>query len=400
MSSYHYHARAKDGEIQKGIIEAPTEDVAAGILRDRGMEVIEIEEEKGKGFSLEFLEHISVRDFVVFARQLSVLIGAKVPLVQSLRTASRQTTHRRFQTILTAVADDVESGTKLSTALSRYPTPFDDFFINMVRSGETSGRLDEVLNYLADQKEKDYDLISKIRGAMIYPAFIIVGMFAVGIVMMVFVIPQLTGVLQESGAALPWTTRLLIGTSGFMQKYWLLVILLMLGSLVAFRSLLARSHEFRSGWDQVKVRLPLVGGILQKIYLVRFTRSMETLMAGGVDVVGSLRVAADVVGNAAYRDLLLATVKEVEDGNSMTSVLSKSALVPNMIHQMLSVGEETGRLKEILGKLTLFYAREVDNSVGNLVAVIEPLIMIVIGAAVGVIVSAIILPMYQLASQF
>lgn len=400
MPSYHYHARGKDGRMQKGIVEAPIEDVAAGILRDRGMEVIDLEEEKKRGFSLEFLTHIGVRDFVIFARQLSVLIGAKVPLVQSLRTASRQTVNRKFQSILGAVSDDVEAGTKLSVALSRYPVPFDDFFINMVRSGETSGRLEEVLGYLADQKEKDYDLISKIRGAMIYPAFIIVGMTAVGIVMMVFVVPQLTGVLQESGAQLPWTTRFLIGSSGFMQKYWLLLILLVLGALIAFRSLLVRSHEVRSAWDRVKVRLPLFGGILQKIYLVRFTRSMETLMAGGVDVVGSLRVAADVVGNAAYRDLLLATVKEVEDGNAMTSVLSKSALVPNMIHQMLSVGEETGRLKEILSKLTAFYGREIDNSVANLVAVIEPLIMVVIGAAVGVMVSAIILPMYQLASQF
>lgn len=399
MPLFHYHARDKDNKIRSGVIEAPTEDAASGILRDRGFEVMEMEERKKQSFAWAFLERISVKDFVVFARQLAVLIGAKVPVVRALQTAARQTTHRRFGAILGDVADDVESGTPFSLALSRFPRVFDDFFVNMVKSGETSGRLDEVLNYLADQKEKDYDLMSKIRGAMIYPTFIVVGMFLVGIAMMVFVIPQLTAVLQESGAKLPFTTRLLIGTSGFMQKFWWLLLLAAAGLSGGWRYALG-VHEFRSAWDRFKVRLPIIGGILQRIYLVRFTRSLDTLMAGGVDVVEGLRTASDVVGNAAYRDLLLQTMKAVEDGNAMTTVLAKSPLVPNMVHQMLAVGEETGRLREILAKLTSFYGREIDNSVTNLVSIIEPLIMIVIGAAVGLIVSAIILPMYQLASQF
>lgn len=399
MLVYYYQARDRAGQIISGSVEAPNEKIATDTLQDRGFEIIVLKETRRRYFSLSFLERVAVKDFVIFSRQLATLIGAKIPLVQSLQTVARQTANKKLQTVLKDVTENVESGSKLSAALARYPKVFDNFFINMIKSGETSGRLDETLTYLANQKEKDYDLMSKIKSAMIYPAFIIVSMFAVMVVLMVFVIPQLTAVLQESGAKLPFSTRLLIGSSGFMTNYWWLLLIFVTMLIFTWRYAL-RDQKVRFAWDYLKLRLPIVGPILQKIDLVRFFRSFETLVIGGVDIVDSLKVTSQVVQNLVYQDLIKRTVKEVEDGNSITAVFADSKLIPTMVNQMLGVGEETGRLTEILRRLTDFYTREIDNSVSNLVSVIEPVIMIVIGIGVGLIVSAIILPMYQLASAF
>ncbi|MDP3244915.1 MAG: type II secretion system F family protein [bacterium] len=400
MPNFRYQVKDAQGQVTSGVVEAPDERIAGDTLRDRGLEIIYLEKQEKSLFHLPLTGRIGARDFVFFSRQLSVLISASLPLVQALSTVARQTVNKYFQKIIQEAADEVEAGAKLSSALGAHADVFDDFFVNMIKSGETSGRLDEVLNYLADQKEKDYDLMSKIRGAMIYPSFIIVAMFGIGIVLMVFVIPQLTGVLLESGATLPLSTRILIGASGLMQKYWILFLAGLVGAAGGFRYTLKKNQTVRFVWDSLKLRLPIVGPIFQKIYLVRFCRSMETLISGGVDMVGALTVAANVVQNVVYKDLIARTVKQVEDGNPLTSVFSQSKLVPPMVNQMLSVGEETGRLTDILKKLSSFYTREIENGVANLVSVIEPLIMIIIGVAVGVIVSAIIMPMYKLAEQF
>lgn len=400
MPNFRYQVKDAQGQVSAGVVEAPDEKIAGDTLRDRGLEIVFLQKEEKPFFHLPLTGRIGAKDFVFFSRQLSVLISANLPLVQALSTVARQTDNKYFQKILQEAADEVEAGAKLSAALGSQSDVFDDFFVNMIKSGETSGRLDEVLNYLADQKEKDYDLMSKIRGAMIYPSFIIVAMFGIGIVLMVFVIPQLTEVLQESGATLPVTTRILIATSAVMQKYWILFLAGLAGLVFTFRYSLKKIQVARLAWDNFKLRMPIIGPIFQKIYLVRFCRSMETLISGGVDMVGALNVAANVVQNVVYKDLINRTVKQVEDGNPLTSVFSQSKLVPAMVNQMLSVGEETGKLTDILKKLNSFYTREIENGVANLVSVIEPIIMIVIGVAVGGIVSAIIMPMYKLASQF
>lgn len=399
MPRYHYHARDQKGKVVSGYIEADNEQFAADILRDRGFSVIDLILIKKRLPEITFLQKVGVKDFAIFARQLSILINAKIPLVDALRTLTRQTANKYLKEILAKVADEVEGGVKLSEAFAHYPKVFNNFFVQMIRSGETIGKLDEVLNYLADQQEKDYDLISRIRGAMIYPVFIILAMLGVGIAMLIFVIPQLTSVLQESGGELPFSTKLLISISSFFANYWIWLLILLILAILGFR-LLLRQKPVRIAWDNFKIRIPIVGKIYQKIYLVRLARSLETLLSGGVEIVEALKIVALVVGNFAYQELILQTAQEVAAGNSITSVFQKSKLIPPMVNQLLAVGEETGRMQEILGRLTNFYSREVDNSVSNLVSVIEPLIMIVIGVAVGLMVSAIILPMYRLASQF
>jgi type IV pilus assembly protein PilC len=320
-------------------------------------------------------------------------------LVQALRILVKQTTNHLFKRAISEIADEVEGGEKLSQALAHYPKIFSDFFVAMVRSGETSGRLDEVLNYLADEQEKDYDLVSKIKGAMIYPIFIVTGLVIVGAVMMIFVIPKLTEVLKESGKELPLSTRILIGTSEFMAHWWWLLIMAVFGIFFLVRYYLKTSNG-RFTWDLLKIRIPIFGRLLQRIYMVRMSRSLATLMNGGVPLTQSLEIVSDVVGNRVYQDIIHKTMKEVRDGRPMTAVLGVAKEVPLMFSQMISVGEQTGKLSAILEKLGDFYSREVDNMVTNLVSLIEPLIMVVLGVAVGIMVAAIILPMYNMASSF
>lgn len=398
MPTFRYRVKNKGGQLATGKVEAANLSLAEQALTERGLEIILLEEFRQR-FNLPFRGRVTARDLVIFSRQLSTLAGAKVTLVQALHTLVNQTASKELKKVLASVADDVEAGARLSFALAKYPRVFDSFFVNMIKSGETAGRLAEVLNYLADQTEKEYDLISKVRGAMMYPAFIIVGMIIISIVLLIFVIPQLTAVLLESGGELPLTTRLLIGASGLMKRFWWLVILGAIGLGVGFK-LGLRNLRFKERVDTFKLRIPILGTLLQKIYLARVTRSLQILLSGGVDVVGALEVVGGVVGNAYYERLIRETKREVADGNSINTVLVQSALVPPMVPQMLAVGEETGQLAGILEKLTNFYTREVDNGVTTLVSVIEPLLMVVIGVGVGLVVASIILPMYRLAGQF
>ena len=299
--------------------------------------------------------------------------------------------------IVAEIVSDVEGGMKFSSALAKHPLAFDDFFVNIVKSGETSGKLDEVLLYMADQMEKDYDLISRIRGAMIYPLFIVGGLFVVGLLMMIFVIPKITDLLKESKAALPLSTQMLIWVSSFLRNFWWLLILLAIGAFFLLRSLL-KTKNGKYAWDSIKLRMPVFGSLFQKIAIVRFARSLYTLISGGVTLPKGFKIVSDVVGNAVYKDLILETVKEVESGNPIASVFEKSPSVPIMVSQMLNVGEKTGRLDMILDKIAGFYSREIDNLLRNLVTLIEPIVMVVLGVGVGLMIAAIILPMYNLAS--
>ena len=399
MATFLYRAKDTSGRLISGKVSAASEELAQEVLNERNLQIVLLQEARER-FKIPLAIHrVTARDLVIFSRQLSTLVAANVPLLQSLRTLVTQTASRELARILGEVADEVEAGTRLSLALSRHPRVFDTFFVSMVKSGETAGRLGDVLNYLADQTEKEYDLVSKVRGAMMYPAFIVCGMIVVGVILLIFVIPKLTSVLLESGAPLPLTTRMLIGVSQFSKHYWWVFLILITGGIVAFKFGL-RKQEVRERFDKMKLQIPVLGTLFQKIYLARITRSLQILLSGGVDVVGSLSVVGEVVGNAYYERIIEETRREVEDGNPITGVFAQSPLVPPMVTQMLAVGEETGKLTSILEKLTAFYTREVDNSVTTLVSVIEPLLMVVIGLAVGVVVASIILPMYRLAGSF
>jgi len=399
MPYYSYKAKDETNETITGVVQAASQDVAADILADQGLTILSLAQEE-RGFfekSLKFLNRVKVKDLVIFSRQLSVIVSATIPLVQGLRILVNQTESPALKAVISEVADDVEGGAKLSAALSRHPEAFNNFFVNIIRSGETSGKLDEVLNYLADQQEKDYDLSAKIRGAMIYPAFIVTGLVIVGALMMVVVIPELTAVLTESGVELPTSTKILITTSNFLSSYWWGVLIILMAAVTALK-IVIRTKQGRYYWDGFKLRLPVFGQLSQKIILVRFARSLHTLTTGGVALTKSLDIVSSVVGNDIYRRLIKETALEVEDGNPIATVFLRNKQVPAMVSQMLNLGEKTGRLDDILEKLASFYSREVDNMVTNLVSLLEPLVMVLMGIAVGILVSAIILPMYNLAA--
>ncbi|PIS42030.1 MAG: hypothetical protein COT24_05740 [Candidatus Kerfeldbacteria bacterium CG08_land_8_20_14_0_20_40_16] len=400
MAIYDYKAKDLKGNTTTGAVEASSEMVAADLLKERDLIVLALSERKRKTLfqtSLGFLRRVPRKEIVVFARQLAVMISATVPIVKALRILTKQTENVAFKIILSEVADEVDGGARLSDSLARYPQVFDDFFAHMIKTGETTGKLDEILNYLADQKEKDYDLTSKIKGAMIYPIFILIGLFVVGAVMMIFVIPKLTGILAEAGAELPISTKMLIGTSNFLQYYWWMIIIFVIVVIALYR-IIARTEKGRMQIDLIKLKIPIFGNIYKKIYLTRFARSLSNLIASGVPLSRSLEIVADVVGNSTFKDLTRQTIKEVEDGNSIATVFAKSKIVPVMVSQMLTVGEQTGRIDKILNKLADFYAKEVENLVANLVSLIEPLIIVVLGAGVAVLVVSILLPLYSLST--
>lgn len=399
MAEFSYKARNKEGEVINGVVVAPSENIAYGILRDKRLTIVSLKEQKKlkifKGLS--FGSAVKAKDIVVFARQLSVMISSNVPIVRALRVLVRQTDNVHLKTVISDIADEVDGGAKLSQSMARYPKVFSNFFIQMIRSAETTGRLDEILEYLANQAEKDYDLKGKAKGAMIYPAFILGAFFLIGAGMMMFVLPQITGIFAESDVELPITTKIFMGASDFLLAYWWLVAIVIIGLFIGYRMLL-RTEAGRRRIDIAKIRLPIVGSIFSHLYLSRLTRSLSTLLASGVPLTKSLDIVADVVGNTLYHDLTKQTIKEVEAGASITTVYVTSKDIPIMLSQMMSVGEQSGQLDKILIKIADFYARELENALNNLTSLIEPVIMVILGVGVGFLVSAIILPLYNLSS--
>ncbi len=401
MAIFHYKARNQKGRVKTGLDVAVSETELIQRLRRQELEVFEV---KSAEALLQtkiqiFLNRPKGKDLAIFARQFAVMISANVPVVESLVILVEQTSNFGLKQIIASVAFDVNAGSLLSDALARHHRIFDNFFVNMVRSGETSGKLDEVLDYLADQTEKSYDTASKVRGAMIYPIFITVGMVAVGIVLMVYVIPNLTGMLEESGAQLPMATRLIIGASNFLTTYLWLIIVLVVALVFATRWYL-KTADGRRQFDNLKLHMPIFGKLFNYIALTRFTRSLSTLLKGGVTITKSLEVVSGVVSNVIYEEIIKRTLQSIEDGNPLSTVMNAEPVVPKMVPQMMAVGERTGKLDVVLDKVTDFYGSEMDKMLANLSALMEPIIMVIMGVGVGIMVAAVIMPMYNMASQF
>ncbi len=393
MPLFEYRARDKTGKVVIGTVEATGKKTAVETLRKHDLVIISIELKR----KIEIIPaRVSRKDLVVMSRQLATMLEAGLPIVIALKTLVRQTENPKLKDVLTDVAASVEGGTKLSLALAAYPKAFSNYFVSLVKTGETTGQLDKVLLVLADQQEKDYTLISEIRGALMYPIFIVVGLFVVGLLMIVMVIPQLTAILEEAGQELPIATRMLIGTSNFLTSYWWLVLIVILGIILAVRSYV-QTEEGRKWWDGLKLRLPLVGDLFRKIYVARFAGSLSGLIIGGTPIVEALKIAGDVTGSEIYKEVFYETSDAVRGGKPITSVIEKREEVPPMVANMMAVGEKTGKLGEILLVVNNFYTKEVDTSLKGLVRLIEPAVMIIMGIAVGIMVAAIIMPMYNLA---
>ncbi|HNZ51655.1 MAG TPA: type II secretion system F family protein [bacterium] len=397
---FRYEAIDSQGVNKVGLVEADTSQEAILLLNENGLSLLKLDVANVKTrITIPFLNRVSMKDVVVFARQFSIMISAGIAMVQALRILVNQTENPNLKKVIIEIADEVDGGATLSDCLAKRPKIFSNFFVSVTKSGERSGKLDEVLNYLADEIGKDYDMIAKIRGAMIYPAVVLVGMFAIGVVMMVFVLPKLMDVLTETGTALPLATRILIAVSNAITGYWWLILILFGGLIAAIRMALA-SRSGRRVFDVLVLRLPVFGKLFQKILLVRFCRSMNTLLLGGVTIENSLAIAGDVVSNLTYKDLIEKTIHSVEDGNSISTIFLESSLIPKMVSYMMQVGEESGKLDVIFNKVAEFYNREIDNMLANMMSLLEPLVMILIGVGVGIMVAAVIMPMYSMVGNF
>ena len=400
MAVYYYKARNKSGENIEGTVDAANQEAAASILLSRKLAILDISQKPRNYYvyllNSFLLNHVSGKDMVVFFRQLAVMLDSNMPLVRALRILVHQTKNEYFRNVIAGVADEVEGGSKLSSAMEFYPDVFSRFYVKIILSGETSGRLSEVMSYLADQREKDYDLTAKIRGAMIYPAFIVAVLLVVAFIVVVFVIPNITAILIAAGAPLPLITIILIDTSNIFRDFWWLILILVAVAVI-FWLYWIRTSKGRAMVDKLKLQVPIFGKIYQDVYVVRICLSFATLIKGGVPIAAALEVVKEVVDNVVYEQILVEAARNVDEGNPISEGLS-GTFIPLVVTQMISVGEESGRLEEILSKIADFYSREIDNTVRNLSNIIEPVIMIILGVAVSLFVAAVILPMWQLSS--
>ena len=398
---YEYTATTLEGELKTGSIEASSVDIAISAIQARGLVITNIKSAKQDGSILErlsifkFFNRVKHKDIVVLSRQLATLFEAKIAVMDSLRLLAGQVNNIRLKESLTEIIEDIKGGSSLSLAMSKHPDIFSTFYINMIKSGEESGKLEEIFSSLADHLERSYELASKTKNALIYPAFVVVTFFVVMILMLTFVIPKLTSILTEVNQKIPFYTRILIGLSSFFRDFGVFL----LGGAVAggvFLWRYAKTEKGSAAVSRFQTSFPFVGALYSKFYLSRITDNMETLLSSGVPAVRTLEITADVVGNKVYKNILLTAANEVKGGSPISEALSKYPEIPLMVVQMIKTGEETGKLNFMLKTLGRFYKKEVDNAVDTLVSLIEPVMIVVLGGAVGVLLISILGPIYNI----
>ena len=339
------------------------------------------------------------KDIVILSRQLSTLFEAKVPVVESLRVIISEMENQFLRYEIISLLDDIQGGAAMSQAMARHPKVFSTFYVNMVRSGEESGKLDETFTYLADYLERSYELTMKARNALIYPAFVLFTFIVVMILMFVIILPQLIPILEEVGGELPIYTRILIGLSTFAQNFGLLLLLLF--AVVCL--FLWRYYQTEAGRlmaHRFQISVPFIGTLYRKLYMARLADNLQTLLSGGIPVVRALEITAEIIGNQVYRLAVLESIESVKGGSSISASLAQHPDIPPLLSQMVRIGEETGRLDNILKNVARFYQKEVDSMVENLVDLIEPVMILVLGGGVGLLVAAILLPIYSITAQF
>lgn len=398
---FKYHSIDQDGHEREGTIEAPSQDIAVSALQRRNLIISSIESaEKRSPLDIDwaFLNRISNKDVVILSRQIATLFEAQVSALRVFRLLASEVENKQLASILSTVGDDLQGGSPISKALARHPKAFSLFYVNMVRSGEESGKLSETFNYLADYLDRSYDLISKAENALIYPIFVIAVFFGVMALMLTLVIPKISAVLLDSGQPIPVYTSIVIGFSNFLVQYGVLIVI----ALAAFGFYLWKLRQTEHGqlvFDTFKLKVPYVGDLYKKLYLSRIADNFATMLISGVSVVEAIEITGSVVDNVAYAAVLTQVGADVKGGASISDALSKHAEIPGIMVAMTKVGEETGELGKILTTLAKFYNREVTNAVDTLVSLIEPAMVVLLGVGVGILLAAILLPIYNLAGS-
>lgn len=395
---FNYRAVTQANEPKEGVVDAISMDVAVGSLQKRGLIIISINP-VGEKFGFEAfvasLQGIKQKDLVIMSRQLATLFEAKVSALDSFKLLASGTESPKLRTIMIEITDDLQSGISISNSMAKHPEAFSPFFVSMVRSGEESGKLTESFNFLADYLERSYELTSKVKNALIYPAFVIISFIGVMILMLVYVIPKLSEILLETGGDIPIYTKIIIGLSNFLLNYGIFLIALIVVAAFFTRQYLKtpKGEEVLSG---LKMNTPYIGNLYKMFYLSRLSDNMDTLISSGVAMVRSVEITADVVGSNLYRNILLQVANQVKAGNSLSKSLGQYSEMPQILVQMVKIGEETGNLGFVLKTMSRFYKREVDNSVDTLVGLIEPFMIVSLGLAVGILLVSVLGPIYNI----
>ncbi|MFH1671235.1 MAG: type II secretion system F family protein [Candidatus Portnoybacteria bacterium] len=399
---FSYIVRTKDGQLQQGTIEASNKTAALNTLQDRQLIIVKLVSlERAPFFAkdIKIFQRIKRKDIFLFFRQMAILVDADVPLVESLKILGQQFENEHFRGVIVKMANEIDSGSSFSQALAEHPKAFSSFAINLIKTGEVSGRLKETLDYLADHLEKEYYLISKVRGAMAYPGFILGAFVIAGVLIMTMVIPNLTQILLEADQDLPLSTKVVIWSSNFIRDFGWLLLLIFVG-IVVLLIRYNRTKEGKAQIDEIKLKIPIFGKILQKTYLARLADNLGVLVKGGVSIIESLDISGEVVGNAVFKKIISQARDDVKVGKTISSAFDNHKEIPPLFNQMIRTGEKTGKLDLILGKLSTFYGKEVENIVNNLTQIIEPALLIVLAFGVAILVFSVFMPIYNLTGAF
>lgn len=394
---YSYTARDAAGVKQKGEIDAPNVKEAVAVLKTREFIITGLSPRHESPIHVPwFGAKVSLKDKIIFTRQLAVMIRAGLPISEALRALSEQTGNRKMAKVTLSISTDVEGGVPFSQALSKHPELFPPIYRNLIKTGEVSGKLEEVLFRLADQQEKDYELASRVRGAMVYPIVIFTALLLVVGIIVVFVMPQIQKIFSEFNAPLPLATRILIGTASFLSRYALFVIAGLIGLFVGLRFWVRKSLKAKGVIDTVILKIPIFGPLSVKVTMARVTSTVSTLIAAGLPMLQVLETTTELMGNIHFAEAMRRVKSQVENGVALSQALRREKIMPVIVAQVAAIGEKSGNIDEAFKNLSDFYDREVDATTKNLTALLEPILLIVIGIGVGFVVTSVILPIYNL----
>ena len=396
---FKYQAISQNGQPEQGDIEAVNVEVAISSLQRRGFTLSKIAPaESGSLLSknISFLNRVSNKDIVMLSRQMSTLFEAQVSALRIFRLLAAESEKPTLRTTLNTVADDLQGGSSIAKALARHPKVFSEFYVSMTRAGEESGKLDQTLAYLADYLDRSYEVTSKAKNAMIYPAFVIVVFIGVMVLMLTKIIPNITQILKESGQDIPIYTKVVIFASDFLVDYGLFLLLgIIAGAVVLWK--MTRTVSGRFALSQFKLKVPYLGNLYKKLYLSRIADNLNTMLVSAIPIVKALEITSSVVGDEVYKEILLEATEQVKSGSTLSEAFSRHPEIPSIMVQMTKVGEESGELGTILKTLAKFYQREVTNAVDTLIGMIEPVMIIALAIGVGFLLAAVLMPIYNIA---
>lgn len=396
---FKYQAINQNGQPEQGDIEAINVEVAIASLQRRGFTLSRIAPaESGSLFAkdIAFLNRVSNKDVVMLSRQMSTLFEAQVSALRVFRLLAAESEKPILRKTLSAVADDLQGGSSIAKALAKHPKVFSEFYVSMVRAGEEAGKLDQTLAYLADYLDRSYEVTTKAKNAMIYPAFVIVVFIGVMVLMLTKIIPNITQILKESGQDIPIYTKVVIFLSDFLVNYGLFLLLgVIAGAAVLWK--MTRTLSGRFALSQFKLKVPYVGNLYKKLYLSRIADNLNTMLVSAIPIIKSLEITSSVVGDEVYKEILLEATDQVKGGSTLSDALSRHPEIPSIMVQMTKVGEESGELGNILKTLAKFYQREVTNAVDTLIGMIEPVMIIALAVGVGFLLAAVLMPIYNIA---